>query len=198
MAEALNRAVHDRLDLVDQIAERGDPGALLPMARAELHRLAESWRHLLTAHQPDADGRCNTCPPGIRRRRWPCQIWVTAHDHLIGDALSARHDTSAPPEGGPFRATGPAEPRTVPLPAVVVQRVEVSGAAPQAAEPPTITELTLPPANRPVEPSTPPARLETDSRRIHRAAVVGRTPVLPRRRITRARTNPNPPPSVGS
>lgn len=183
--EALRRAVQERLDLVDQIAERGDPGALLPLARAELYRLAESWRQLLLVHQPNEDGRCLTCPPGLRRRRWPCQVWLTAHDHLIGEAPPTRAGKAAVSPRGPFRS-GPVPTdgaATVPPPALVVHRIEVHGSAPQATEPPSITELTLPPANRPVEsPPTPIHRLETDSRRIHRAAVVARPPLPVRHR----------------
>lgn len=178
MPEALRRAVQHRLDHVDQITEQGDPGTLLPLARAELYRLAESWRELLTDHQPDDDGRCRTCPPGLRRRRWPCQVWLTAHNQLIGGALPNRRDN--PP---------PSEAKTIPLPKLVVHRVEVAGAPPQVAEPPTITELTIPPRNRPA-PSTADGRLETDSRRIHRAAVTSRTPLLPRLRGDRPRPDP--------
>lgn len=179
MPEALRRAVQNRLDHVDQITEQGDPGTLLPLARAELHRLAESWRELLTAHQPDDDGRCETCPPGIRRRRWPCQVWLTAHDQLIGEALPTRHDTSATPE-----------PKTIPLPKLVVRRIEVAGGPPQATEPPSITELTIPPRHRPIPASSVSGRLETDSRLIHRAAVTGRAPLLPR--LRGARPSPDP------
>lgn len=182
MAEGLRRAVHNRLDLVDEITERGEPGTLLPLARAELHRLAESWRQLLRAHQPDEDGKCLTCPPGLRRRRWPCRIWLTAHTHLIGDTLPGTIRKSVTNRLAPRRGVLGRSPRATPLPPVVVHRLDARGGVPQAAEPPTITELTIPPANRP---PAPPPRLETDSRRIHRAAVLGRSPRLPRRRTPR-------------
>lgn len=122
MVDALRREVQDRLDLVDDITRQGAPETLLPLARAELHRLADSWRQLLSAHQPDDDGRCQGCPPGIRRRRWPCQVWFTAHDHLIGDALSVRtpHPVSpTPPEAARAPASPPrvTRPRDIPAPA---------------------------------------------------------------------------------
>lgn len=91
MDEALRQAVLQRLALLDQVAEHGDAGALLPLARSEMHRLADGWRLLLEVHRPEEDGRCKACPRGrMSRRRWPCQVWVLAHRHLIGDGEAPR------------------------------------------------------------------------------------------------------------
>jgi hypothetical protein len=81
------RAVLNRLAAVDEAADQADPAKLLPMARTELRRLADSWRRLLTAHRADPDGRCEACS---RARRWPCQIWQAAHEQLIGDGVPHR------------------------------------------------------------------------------------------------------------
>lgn len=78
-------AVLDTLDSVDQLAVDGASEALLPLARDELHRLTGGLRALLDEHRPDENGRCPVCPSGMRARRWPCQVWRTAHQHLIGE-----------------------------------------------------------------------------------------------------------------
>jgi hypothetical protein len=88
--ESLRAAVLRRLDLLDQVADEGDPATLLPLARSEISRLADGWRLLLTVHQPNSDGRCDVCPRGWRGRRWPCQVWRMAHEHLIGEGLPHR------------------------------------------------------------------------------------------------------------
>jgi hypothetical protein len=84
------RAVLNRLAAVDRAAGQADPSTVLPMARAELRRLADSWRRLLTAHRAGLDGRCEACQKGIRARRWPCQVWRAAHEQLIGDGVPHR------------------------------------------------------------------------------------------------------------
>jgi hypothetical protein len=88
--DTLRAAVLRRLDLLDQVAEQGDPATLLPLARSEISRLADGWRLLLTVHQPGPDRRCNACPRGWRGRRWPCQVWRMAHEHLIGEGVPHR------------------------------------------------------------------------------------------------------------
>ncbi|HEX3782953.1 MAG TPA: hypothetical protein VHX38_25075 [Pseudonocardiaceae bacterium] len=87
---ALRDAVLNRLAALEHIAEDGADGGLearLPLARSELYRLADGWRLLLTVHSAGADGRCRACPGWVRRRRWPCPVWLMAHRHLLGDTL---------------------------------------------------------------------------------------------------------------
>ena len=98
--DTIRHAVLQRLELLDRAAGDGDPGTLLPLARTEINRIAEGWRLLLTVHQCDEEGRCRACPTGIRGRRWPCQIWRTAYEQLIGDGLSHRARTK--PRPNPF------------------------------------------------------------------------------------------------
>ncbi len=92
--DPLRAAVLRRLASLDEAAGSADASTLLPLARAEISRLADGWRLLLTVHQPDEDGRCAACPSGgfraSRRRRWPCQVWRMAHEHLIGEGVPHR------------------------------------------------------------------------------------------------------------
>jgi len=90
--DTIRDAVLRRLELLDRAAD-ADPSTLLPLARTEINRIAEGWRLLLTVHQCDEEGRCRACPTGIRGRRWPCQVWRTAYEQLIGDGLPHRHRT---------------------------------------------------------------------------------------------------------
>jgi len=97
--DILRRAVLERLAFLDQVAKEGDTTSLLMLARNEILRLSEGWRALLDAHRPDEDGRCRSCTGSLRRRRWPCDLWLTAHQHLIGETPShrARHGRSRGP-----------------------------------------------------------------------------------------------------
>ena len=104
MEEALRKAVLHRLALLDKVAEQGEAESLVPLARSEIHRLADGWRLLLTVHQPDEDSRCRACPGWLRRRRWPCQIWTMAHQHLIGEGVA--HRDRRKPLRNPFTRTG--------------------------------------------------------------------------------------------
>ncbi|GAA3016548.1 hypothetical protein [Actinokineospora globicatena] len=91
--EPLRAAVLRRLALLDEAAGSADASTLLPLARAEISRLADGWRLLLTVHQPDEDSRCQACPAGLRGlrgKRWPCQVWRMAHEHLIGEGVPHR------------------------------------------------------------------------------------------------------------
>ena len=88
--DSLRAEVLRRLAMLDQLAEHGPTESELPLARTELHRLATGWRTLLAVHQPGTDGRCRACPARLRRRRWPCRLWRTAYQHLIGEPEPAR------------------------------------------------------------------------------------------------------------
>jgi hypothetical protein len=88
--DVLRAAVLHRLDLLDRAAGHADPATLLPLARAELNRLADGWRRLLRAHHADESGRCAACRPGLLARRWPCPVWRTAHEQLLGESLPRR------------------------------------------------------------------------------------------------------------
>ncbi|MFD5829408.1 hypothetical protein [Lentzea sp. NPDC060358] len=90
MDEVLRDAVLQRLAQLEKAAEHGEAEALVPLARAEINRLADGWRLLLEVHQPDEDSRCEACPGWWRHRRWPCQVWNTAHRHLIGEGVPHR------------------------------------------------------------------------------------------------------------
>lgn len=93
MDRAYRRAVLDRLTMLDDMAARPGGTLPLPVARTEIRRITRGWRELLTEHQPDAAARCPVCSGWWRRRKWPCQVWVTAHERLIGgqtDVLQPR------------------------------------------------------------------------------------------------------------
>ena len=77
------------LAMLDQLAEHGPNESELPLARTELNRLADGWRMLLAVHQPGQDGRCRACPARLRRRRWPCRLWRTAYEHLLGEPAAS-------------------------------------------------------------------------------------------------------------
>jgi hypothetical protein len=101
--ETLRSAVLHRLDMLDRVAGQADPTVLLPLARTELRRLADGWRLLLRTHRQDEDGRCSTCRTGIRAGRWPCPVWRSAHEQLIGEGIPHRERTHALRH--PFRLT---------------------------------------------------------------------------------------------
>jgi hypothetical protein len=102
--DGMRRAVMRRLAMLDQATEHSDAGSLVPLARAELQRLADGWRLLLEVHTADEDGRCRACPGRLRKRRWPCKVWLLAHQHLIGEG----NQTSGRSGGvrNPFRRRG--------------------------------------------------------------------------------------------
>jgi hypothetical protein len=99
--EDTRNAVLTRLAALERAACHADPSTLLPLARTELHRLADGWRRLLATHRPGPDGRCEACRTGIRAGRWPCQVWRAAHEQLIGDGVPHRRRTH--PVRNPFR-----------------------------------------------------------------------------------------------
>ena len=85
MDRRVRRAVLERLAAVEAMAARAGATLSAPLARRHLQIITEGWRELLVQHQPDPTGRCPVCSGWLRRRRWPCDVWVTAHRHLIGD-----------------------------------------------------------------------------------------------------------------
>ena len=88
MDRRVRRAVLQRLAAVEEMAGQA---AMLsaPSARRHIRTITDGWRELLIQHQPDATGRCPVCSGWLRRRRWPCEVWVTAHRHLIGDGTES-------------------------------------------------------------------------------------------------------------
>ncbi|MGB3443933.1 MAG: hypothetical protein WBA97_34785 [Actinophytocola sp.] len=90
------RAVLARLAALDDVAGKADSPTLLPLARTELHHLADGWRRLLTVHCAEPDGSCASCRTGIRARRWPCPVWRAAHEQLIGERVQHRQRTLSP------------------------------------------------------------------------------------------------------
>lgn len=81
----LSEQVFARLQVLDEIAAgvRRRNAAELERIRTEMAGLIVSWRRLLQLHQAGEDGRCLRCRGWIRRRRWPCAVWTTAHASLI-------------------------------------------------------------------------------------------------------------------
>ncbi|MGH3826221.1 MAG: hypothetical protein ACRDQX_03470 [Pseudonocardiaceae bacterium] len=91
LGEMLQRAVWDRLDMLEELAGSADNESLLSLARSELPRLTRAWRALLATHEPDRQGRCRTCSSRWRSRSAPCTVWRAAHEHLVS---TTHHPTS--------------------------------------------------------------------------------------------------------
>ena len=87
MDRRVRRAVLERLAAVEDMAARASATLSAPLARRHIRTITDGWRGLLVQHQPDHTGRCPVCSGWLRRRRWPCDVWVTAHHHLIGDGM---------------------------------------------------------------------------------------------------------------
>lgn len=155
MDRAFRRAVLERLTVIDELVEHAGPDLPLPVARTEIRRITEGWRELLLEHQPDASGRCPVCSGWLRRRKWPCQVWITAHQQLIGETTEVPQPRAR--LGSSFR-----RPREV---EVVDRRVGRNRFE----------------ANRDYAPRFDhPAPVQ-----IHRAAVIERIPTMPRQRLGR-------------
>lgn len=122
MDRSLRRAVLDRLAAVEDIAVRAGSQLSVRVARSHLKTITGGWRELLLEHQPDLKGRCPVCSGWLRRRRWPCQVWVTAHHHLIGG------ETPEPPGWSPKKANPFRRPRQV---EVVPRQTHLPSAAEQ-------------------------------------------------------------------
>lgn len=117
LGQVLRNAVWERLDMLSDLAERADAPSLLSVARTELPRLAEGWRAMLRAHEPDGRGDCPTCSTRWHRAKAPCSVWQAAHEHLVAGGLAPAQgrrtpETSSSPSTGrhalraPIRALG--------------------------------------------------------------------------------------------
>jgi hypothetical protein len=106
------------------LAAQPDTDQLASLARVEIRRLTGGWRQLLLIHQPTDDGRCPTCSRWFHRKRWPCQVWLAAHQHLIGENPTVR--TKRPPRR------------------ILVRRRQLPVPAPPSPHPPVDAEITEP------------------------------------------------------
>lgn len=160
MDRRLRRAVLERLAAVEEMAVQNLP---VRVARTQLKIITDGWRGLLLEHQPDPRGRCPVCSGWLRRRRWPCPVWVTAHQHLIGDG-------SEPMEHPSNKSHQLPHPRQV---EVIPRQVGTTSATEQiSAE--QISAASVPGESRDhCEPTTVPIVP------IHRAAVRQRQPAMP-------------------
>lgn len=166
--------VLEHLDTLDGAVSAGSE-TLLPLARNELHRLAEGFRRLLAEHRPDTDGRCRSCPGPFRGRRWPCSVWTTAYRYLVGDhsdqanrarrsRLRTRRAQSKPATHGRTEAEAP-------VVAEMIVRAGDEGPSEWDTD-----EFVLPELASHAPRTQPPVggHLETDHTRIHRAGVIDR------------------------
>jgi hypothetical protein len=151
------RAVLERLTALDDMV-------VLPTARAKLRHITEGWRTLLAAHQPTSRGRCPMCSGWWRSRKWPCQVWITAHNQLIGDGQVEQQPAPAP--RGPARR--PRDVEVVPRQAGRRDHEHESPAVPRMRD--EAQPVRMGDEAQPVLPA------------IHRAAVIERRPTLPRPR----------------
>ena len=90
LGQVLRRAVWERLDLLDELAERADSRSLASVVRTEMPRLTSGWRAVLAAHEADERGRCPECSTRWHPRPAPCSVWRNAHELLVaaGSATS--------------------------------------------------------------------------------------------------------------
>jgi hypothetical protein len=95
LGQVLREAVWERLDMLTELADRGDTSSLVSAARTELPRLADAWRSMLSAHEPDHRGDCPTCSTRWHRSKAPCSVWQAAHEHLVAGGLA---ELPEPPE----------------------------------------------------------------------------------------------------
>jgi hypothetical protein len=167
--DGMRRAVLRRLAALDQAAEQTNAGGTpAPLARAELQRLADGWRLLLEVHTADEDGRCRACPGRLRKRRWPCKVWLLAHQHLIGGGTPpapqqrggllglfrrggrhSKHANGAPVQGVRTPPLPMAARRTMALPPEVPSEMTVELPVLRHALPPA-------PSYTPITPASPP------------------------------------------
>ncbi|WP_052428456.1 hypothetical protein [Actinopolyspora erythraea] len=185
-ADADHESLQRQLDQLERLADEGPAEAVLPLARSELYRLTEGLRALLEEHGPDENGRCRVCPGKLRARRWPCEVWITAHSQLIGDdpdpvGSANRSKLARLRQRAPRRPFG--RQRSSPTPKIpIAATAVVSGGARGPGAWDTGEFALSDPVNeletRATEelPAVPPVggHLETDHSRIHRAGITPR------------------------
>src|SRR5699024_1277668 len=88
LGQVLRNAVWEQLNMLSDLGQRADDASLASVARTEVPRLAEGWRHILRAHEPDERGDCPTCSTRRHRSKAPCTVWQVAHDHLVAGGLA--------------------------------------------------------------------------------------------------------------
>nr|WP_219632207.1 hypothetical protein [Haloechinothrix aidingensis] len=89
--------------MLSELAERADTASLASAAQSELPRLAEGWRSILRAHEPDERGDCPTCSTRWHRSKAPCTVWQAAHEHLVAGGLAPEQTRRSP---APASGTG--------------------------------------------------------------------------------------------
>lgn len=89
-AAVLVRAVHERLQLIEEIADRGDDESVVRLARQELPRVVGTLAAILREHEPDEVGRCMRCGGRWHRRPHPCPVWRSAHQLLVDEDPTGR------------------------------------------------------------------------------------------------------------
>jgi hypothetical protein len=87
LASALRTAVYDWLNRLDRLLVETDVPTFRTLAEGELGRLTGAWRTLLAEHEADGEGRCPQCSGWRRRRRFPCSVWLSAHDQLVASQV---------------------------------------------------------------------------------------------------------------
>ncbi|GAA2813901.1 hypothetical protein [Saccharopolyspora taberi] len=92
----LNESVRRRLDLLAEIADRGDDHAVSEVARTEMPSLVAAVRALMAEHEPDETGQCPACSRILRRwqRLWrqpksPCRVYLAARWALLDEQVGA-------------------------------------------------------------------------------------------------------------
>ncbi|WP_019813931.1 hypothetical protein [Saccharomonospora saliphila] len=111
LGQVLRDAVWERLDMLCDLADRADAPSLVSVARSELPRLAEGWRVMLRAHEPDERGDCPTCSTRWHRCKAPCAVWQVAHDHLVAGGLAHTRPRAATAPTSPVPPRVPEQPR---------------------------------------------------------------------------------------
>jgi hypothetical protein len=91
LSAVLRNAMADRLTYADTLMQEPDLSTRTTLAQVEIANLSGALREILSAHQPDRDGRCAHCGLRRRKRKFPCSVWEIAHHHLLmADRLPAR------------------------------------------------------------------------------------------------------------